>query len=194
MEDELTPEEINPYWQIWSRDHYQELHAAGNESRPPIYVKGDTVYLETENSRVYAKGAKAHKHRLDRPDREKIEAVLKRLFWEYGVKVNIPLGLESPDREAYIRPIWADQLQALFPDGEKIRKQEGLLEHLTVDDCLKLYDEEGIIGLVEKVVDIAKKQERGRIATLLDKMLEREAFVDLHIVVDNFKQALKEGK
>jgi len=29
--------------------------------------------------------------------------------------------------------------------------------HLTVDDCLKLYDEVGIIGLVEKVRDISFK-------------------------------------
>ncbi len=55
----LTPEEINPYWEIWSRDHYQEVCAAGNESRSPIYEKGDTVYLKTENSRVYSKGVKA---------------------------------------------------------------------------------------------------------------------------------------
>ncbi len=30
-------------------------------------------------------------------------------------------------------------------------------EHLTVDDCLKLYDEVGIVGLVETVKEISFK-------------------------------------
>lgn len=31
------------------------------------------------------------------------------------------------------------------------------LEHLTVDDCLKIYEREGMIGLVEKVKEISFK-------------------------------------
>ncbi len=33
-------------------------------------------------------------------------------------------------------------------------------EHLTVDDCLRLYDELGIVGLVEKVKEISFKAGR----------------------------------
>ncbi len=48
------------------------------------------------------------------------------------------------------------------PDSGKVG------EHLTVDDCIKLYEKEGLIGLVEKVRDIAKKQEGERIFAELE--------------------------
>ncbi|KKL85421.1 hypothetical protein LCGC14_1954900 [marine sediment metagenome] len=40
-------------------------------------------------------------------------------------------------------------------------------QHLTVDDCLKLYEEKGIVGLVEKVKEISFKagREQGRLDT-----------------------------
>ena len=59
QEMRLLNDEINLYWEIWNKDHYEEVFNAGNENRIPIYVKENTVYLETENSRVYSRGTKA---------------------------------------------------------------------------------------------------------------------------------------
>jgi len=42
-------------------------------------------------------------------------------------------------------------------DKLTVMDDEELRNHLTVNDCLNLYDEEGIIGLVEKVRDVSRE-------------------------------------
>ncbi len=42
-------------------------------------------------------------------------------------------------------------------------------EHLTVDDCLKLYEEEGIMGLVEKVKEISFKAGQREVVEWVDR-------------------------
>jgi len=43
-----------------------------------------------------------------------LDVTLKRLFAEYQIKAGLPLGVESPDRESYIRPIWREQILSLI--------------------------------------------------------------------------------
>jgi len=54
----------------------------------------------------------------------------------------------------------AGQILNLFKsevDKLAVMDDEELRNHLTVNDCLNLYDEEGIIGLVEKVRDVSRE-------------------------------------
>jgi len=57
-EDTTKETKMNPYWEIWSKVHYNEVLDAGNQYRIPVYIQDDLVYFETENSRVYDKGCK----------------------------------------------------------------------------------------------------------------------------------------
>jgi len=73
--------------------------------------------------------------------------------------VLLPKGETEKDRMAHnimVRVGWyvGNLIQTLIEQA----KENKLPKSLTVDDCLKLYDEEGIIGLVETVRDIAKQE------------------------------------
>ncbi len=131
--DELTPEGIELIY--IDNDHYQTTEKMPSNLPswsdywkcyiPRVVTKKLGLVPKVRELYVLTLRTKAQLAKVrDRPELEQdIKTTLKELFNEYGTKVNIPLGLESPDREMYVIPIWVSHIIALFNE-EEIRKQE----------------------------------------------------------------------